>query len=403
MSVSTTLSTTLSTTPPAWLAEFFKGEKEKQVFTKELNEAYYRVPGKRLSTYLREMPESHARLFAERVLISDALAQEYKYVDQKSDKWQEGRKNAVTGSNTGAFLGHNPYSSTLKAVWDYLFPRANQQESISKSSYVIYGCNNEPVARETYRLYWQKILNRLHKQPERWTWFGKDEKGVLKLPDGEREPDWVKDVEKRPYIKIRGAYIPLRGDPNTPNTWLPIEAYVEAKLGTLVHPHYKFLRLSPDGILMLNGIPLVALEIKCSLNGVYKLMPVYHGGQVTLTNIVVPAHFPTVVSTDYMSFYAGDEYSLATFWVDREFIQLWFMPRLIKLFFTVMWPVTCAAHFGFLSIVGTSSQIPVTIQREKPTRIIKKRKFEETQNNDDNKPAPQSMMNWFQQNLRPPT
>lgn len=382
---------------PPWLAEFCKGEKQKQVFTRELNEAYYHVPGKRLSTYLREMPESHARLFAERVLISDALAHEYKYVDQKSDKWQEGRKNAVTGSNTGAFLGHNPYSSTLKAVWDYLFPRANQQEAISKSSYVIYGCNNEPVARETYRLYWQKILNRWHKQPERWTWFiSRNEKSVLKLPETETEPEWVKNVEKRPYMKIRGAYIPLRGDPNTPDTWLPIEAYVEAKLGTLVHPHYKFLRLSPDGVLLLNGIPLVALEIKCSLNGVYKLMPVYHGGQVTLTNIVVPAHFPTVRCTDYMSFYAGDEYSLATFWIDPDYIRLWFMPRLIKLFFTVMWPVTCAAHFGTQHI-----------QREKPA-ISRKRKYEDQTTTEitttvQRPPAPQSMLNWFQENLRPRT
>lgn len=387
---------------PAWLAEFFKGEKEKQVFTRELNEAYNRVPGKRLSTYLREMPDNHARLFAERVLISDALAHEYKYVDQKSEKWQEGRKNAVTGSNTGAFLGHNPYTSILKAVWDYLFPRANQQEATAKSSYVIYGCNNEPVAREKYQSYWQKILNRLHKQPDRWVWFennnaeAKNIPDILKLPKEEDEPQWVKEVQKRPYLKIRGAYIPMKGDPQKEGTWLPVEAYVESKLGTLVHPQFKFLRLSPDGVLMLNGIPLVALEIKCSLNGVYKLMPVYHGGQVTLTNIVVPAHYPTVRCTDYMSYYAGDEYSLATFWIDRDYIKLWVMPRLVKLFFTVMWPVTCAAHFGHIQVRKEKPSQPSFTNRKR------KRDDEEQdgeQQQEQHQRPPQGIINWFQKNL----
>lgn len=64
------------------------------------------------------------------------------------EKWLEGRKHGIGGSDAAAVIGENPYKTNVE-LWEEKTNRKNA-EDISDKPYVKYGIDMEPILRENF-------------------------------------------------------------------------------------------------------------------------------------------------------------------------------------------------------------------------------------------------------------
>ncbi len=148
---------------------------------------------------------------------------------QKSDAWLRARIPRKTGSDGGTLLDWSPYCNPLKQAWRKIYGEFIENDATT------HGNEWEKPAGKEYIQMFQKTLNR---------WY----------------------IEQRSYetgfITFLNRKIPLRKKMPDSRYYLPPHAEMW-HIGMVVDPFNQWRGASIDGLVTINGIPMLLVEIKC--------------------------------------------------------------------------------------------------------------------------------------------
>lgn len=270
---------------------------------------YLRRPGKTYEAYMKKVetiPE-WSNFYNKHIESNQEKRAAIEKAAQGSTEWLKYRVGCCTSSNGAAFVGHSDYDSPLH-IADKIIANKSFDNPFMK-----FGRKYEPVARNIYEVRIQNILTRL--------WKNK--------PEGQDSIMYRKHkITEEPVVKVIGTS------------------------GSLVHPVWHHIRGSPDGIVTINDIAIGLIEIKCSMFGVYPISKAYHHDQVQIMLLVANALHPTIQECDYISF-DGRHMSIDILPLQHEYLQDWFLPRIHRFFFELLFPLNVVAK-------------PTTVQQQLP-------------------------------------
>lgn len=183
--------------------------------------------------------------FIDRLIVTEEESMTISKYEQKSQAWLDARKGRITASNFGAAVGRNPYQTRRALLKQMLW------SSFRGNVATRWGCDNEPVACETYV--------------------------VAKQLEIAQQVDRVANASEEEKDSI------------------VTELYVEER-GLVINPERPWMGNSPDGIVHVtyaSGRKEVALlEIKCPFKKVFypDTVPTQYMAQIqgTMGNLKLP-------------------------------------------------------------------------------------------------------------------
>lgn len=222
---------------------------------------------------------------------------------QKSKQWGLARFPCKTGSDGGALLDWNPYCDVLKHVYRKIYGQFEENPATT------HGNDTEKPAGVVYLTAFQRWLNR---------WF----------------------VEQRGYetgtLVLFGRTIRLEKRSPTDRYFAPPRARMW-HLGMAIDPFNHWRGLSIDGLVTINGVPILVVEIKCPYARgrffLYENEPMYYLPQGADGCYGMWRMFPSVAAIHRVTY--SPEYGLNVdlYAMDASWYLKWYIPRELRYYF----------------------------------------------------------------------
>jgi hypothetical protein len=279
----------------------------------ELHTEFLKRPCRTRSEYLASMSASERIVFDEMTGLKDlSEIREIVKHPQKSAEWLNARKARITGSvaATSVGLGSKKERMLCKA-------RDMVYKKFKSNPLMDWGVENESNGAFSYIQDLREIINETYKQQRK-----------------------EQESRKQPFksFKFRGFEIPVL-DPDA------LPTVILAPFGLVLDPYNHWRGISPDGVIVVNGIPIGCLEIKCPWGDYYKKdhaiyvnIPKYYYPQLQAELYTCNLIFPTVTWIDFVV-WSPQHFTVDTFVFDSPFFFGWYAKREMRFYFEAFLPI----------------------------------------------------------------
>jgi hypothetical protein len=275
------------------------------------------------------------------------------HLKQKTKVWLAFRAGLATGSVAPGLVGHNHYSHTLsqakklaKALLETSlssFSAADIPIKKKNTSSLLDDDDQEAAvddeeerakfgglaqewgsAKESYSAHcycqeqYEQCVRAYRQQRKNW------------LENNHRLSAWKSFTFRNKVFPVTN---PLR-DPT-----------VEIRNWSFLRSHLFIRGISPDGVLVINGVPCGGVEFKCPYAQRQKLHLVFHNGyydQLMCELHVLQSYWPSIEWIDYVN-WTPTAWTWETFFFNEVYFYKWFLPRESRSYFKVVLPRMCSS------------------------------------------------------------
>jgi len=282
---------------------------------------------------------------------------------QKSLDWLVARCGRLTGSAAPGFVGHNHHSHPLTQIKDFtksfekskkeiaLLALSSSSGSSSSSTKTSSLFDQEDDEEEDNNDDDQDKLARAQFGGQAMAWGSAKEYYAAHCYCQYQYQESVKT-----YREQRLAY--FHAHTNQIKDWktfdyrgrtFPVidpfqDPVVEIRNWSFLRSYLPHRGISPDGVLIINGVPCAALEVKCPFAKRKRLHLMFHTGyydQIMCELYLLQSYWPTIGWIDYVN-WTPTAWTLDTFVLNQEYFHKWFLPREARSYFKCALPLLCA-------------------------------------------------------------
>lgn len=244
-------------------------------------------------------------------------------VPQKSKLWQQVRRGRITGSVTAACVGHNPNKSAVRMGIDFSEPNQKRQDDSDLSadaSPLTWGSGKEVYAQQVYVSDLQGIVTKEFRKQRLEHYRNVENKG--------------KPMES---FVFRNQTIPIG------NRSIHRDPLVElCSFSFLVDTQNHWRGVSPDGVVMINGVVVGCIEIKCPFAKKKKLhsnTKTYYYDQMMNEIYMVRQYWGNDVKWIDSINWSPDGFTVDTLPFDAQYFFSWYLPRELRFYFGLALPL----------------------------------------------------------------
>jgi len=304
--------------------------------------------------------------------LGEHRLQDYVNVKQKSQQWLSLRYGRFTGSIASSLVGHNSHDNPLPACNKVIkkIPRpelelegTNNHEFNDDGEHEKYeskrfkafkveamewGAAKEAYASQCYCTYQYEQCTKAYRR-QRLEW----------VKNGFQIQDW----KTFQYREVKFPVLDFKQDP-----------VVEIRNWSFLRDTKVHRGISPDGILVINGIVLCCIEIKCPFaqkHAIHACFEASYYDQLQCEIYLLKQYWPSIQCIDYIN-WSPTQWTLDTFVFDQDYFMNWYLPREARMYFSVFLPKIVAFFLvKFKQKHFAAQQVDEILQFETPETMAK--------------------------------
>lgn len=322
---------------------------EKMRISEEMHVAFLRRPCKTRLEYLNKMTASERILFTELTTIKKKTdIRNIVRCPQRTTEWYRARSGRITASISGASVGlGSKRTPVLCQARDSIY------KPFESNPMTIWGTNNESNAGFDYICDLRRSIHKTYEEQRDFIASGSTLSGFIEF-------------------KYRGQSIPVLNKNELPT----VELFL---FGFMTDPYNQWRGMSPDGVVVVNGVAIGCVEIKCPFgtpikrgsgggmegdHALYVNIPKYYYPQIQSELYLCQLIWPTVQWIDFIA-WSPEHWTLETFLFDAPFFFDWYAKREMRYYFEAYLPMLAKqARADFVEKSKTFSK-PTTAAAEK--------------------------------------
>ncbi len=277
-----------------------------------LHQAFLEKPCPVRGDALRSMTPIEQMIFNYVVAIRPAnLLQTISRFPQKSAEWKWARNGRITGSATGPAIGYHRKSPALKAAWASIYT------TFKGCAPTEWGSGKEVYAVRCYIEDLNRLVSKVFRAQRKSGIVAKTNTFVFR---GQTIP--VPDINCDPIVSIR-------------------------HYGLLIDPWNHFRGVSPDGIIVINGVVAGCLEVKCPFGkqkSLYPIIPKYYFSQLQCEMYISRIFWPDVRWLDFVV-WSPYGWTCETVPFEEDWFNNYYAPRELRYYFSAYLPLLAEKCF----------------------------------------------------------